>query len=514
LLYTLKEQPMSHLRVLICQVDECNDEQLTELARMDLPSPTPHTPSRLLDQLEASIATQGQQLLRWLYELQWEELDRQAVARYLQQAPGRVVADGYEPLTVASRFGTLRLRRRVCVQRETNRHVLPGNALLPAHQGMLITRGLAEWACLLPQDLPFASVARLLGWQTGEPGVLSATMVRTLVRDHGERIRRVEQAEVAAILLSEPVPIGQRLQVVPHGQPRRRAGWPPELATAVAVALEREQAHPPDGVSWADWERVLAARTAEAGLDLEALRMLGPELAPGQVLLMLDEILTPARQPGQFHELRTACLMTADGRRYLSGTGAAFLHQVLAAVLACFDHSLLVIADGARWIRTFYHTHLACLPNTRMVLDWHHLKQKCAEMASRFCAGRAARRHLLRRLYRQLWGGKVSRALGVLARYRPQARNLAALEELQTYLVARAEWIPDYRAQRRSRQYIGSGQVEHANDCIVARRQKCRGMQWSARTSAALAALRTLQLNEGWDAYWVQRQALPLTVAA
>ena len=52
--------------------------------------------------------------------------------------------------------------------------------------------------------------------------------------------------------------------------------------------------------------------------------------------------------------------------------------------------------------------------------------------------------------------------------------------------------------------------MEQANDLLVARRQKNRGMQWSAATSDALAALRTLMLNGGWDRYWQQREVLPL----
>ena len=51
-------------------------------------------------------------------------------------------------------------------------------------------------------------------------------------------------------------------------------------------------------------------------------------------------------------------------------------------------------------------------------------------------------------------------------------------------------------------------------DRIVVRRQKRRGMQWGAQSSDALAALRTLQLNEGWDRYWQGRQLIPLAVAA
>ncbi len=246
---------------------------------------------------------------------------------------------------------------------------------------------------------------------------------------------------------------------------------------------------------------------------MAALRRLGPTLTTGQLLLTLDEVLAPAREPGRFHELRTACLVTNEGRRYLSGTGDAFLNQVLAAVVSCFDRSLLVIADGARWIRAFYQDCLACLPQTTMLLDWHHLAQKCRDLASRFCYGRATKARLLRRLYQRLWRGDVGGALRVLSKYRPQARNPEAVATLHTYLAARAAWIPNYRARRRSRQYIGSGLVEKANDRIVARRQKRRGMQWSARTSDALAALRTLQLNDGWDDYWVRHQALPLVVA-
>ncbi len=81
-------------------------------------------------------------------------------------------------------------------------------------------------------------------------------------------------------------------------------------------------------------------------------------------------------------------------------------------------------------------------------------------------------------------------------------------------VLPRAEWIPNYRQRRREQQYIGSGQVEKANDVLVARRQKHRGMQWSEATSDGLAALRTLMLNGGWERYWVEGEVLPLMEAA
>jgi hypothetical protein len=150
------------------------------------------------------------------------------------------------------------------------------------------------------------------------------------------------------------------------------------------------------------------------------------------------------------------------------------------------QRSLLLIADGARWIRAFFTKTLAHIPNKTMILDWYHLQQKCIDLSSRICRGKAARAHLLWRLYRRLWRGDVAGAVALLEAYRPHARNVAMLETLIAYLQAREAWIPNYRQRRMAQQYVGSGHVEKANDLIVARRQKGRGMQWSWETSDAL----------------------------
>jgi hypothetical protein len=425
-----------------------------------------------------------------------------------------VHADGHEPLTVVSRFGTFSLSRQICSHPHTQTHVIPGNAVLPPHNGIIITRGLQEWACLLPQELPFASVARLLGWQAHDDDLLSDTTIRSLVRRHGQIIRQAEQAEVAALAAHHDL-TRLDLTLVPHGQPRRRAGWPNELNAAVEAALANEQVCPPDGVSWADWERVLAARRAEATCPIEELRHLGPELEPNQVLLTVDEVLTRRQSAGHFLELRTARIMTERGSRYLSGIGALFLQQLELAVLLCLGplSSLLLIADGARWIRNFFTDSLAGLANKTMILDWHHLKQKCLELSSRICRSKLAKAQLLRRLYRRLWRGDVGGAIAVLEAERGETKNEAKLDELIGYLQARRAWIGNYRQRRIDRQYIGSAQVEKANDLLLARRQKNRGMQWSEATSDALAALRTLMLNGGWERYWQQREVLPLLAA-
>ena len=348
--------------------------------------------------------------------------------------PQALTADGHATVSVASRFGTLTLSRQVFAHADPPApvdHVMPGNAVLPPHQGLIITRGLQEWACLLPQDLPFAPVARLLGWQPHEPAVLSDTTVRMLGRMHGHRLRQAEQAEVAALLargdLTTLTP-----QLAPSTPPRRRAGWPADLSAAVDAALQAGASRPPHGVTAADWERVREARRQEATQPVAELRRLGPELDPNAVLLTADEVLTRTPERRRFWEVRTARIVTPAGTRYLSGTGDSFLALLLVMALLCTrgQRRLLLIADGARWIRAWFSALLTQVPSSSMLLDWYHLRNKCGELGSMICRGRKAKAELLHMLYRHLWQGETAAALAALEAYRPQAKNTAKLDEL------------------------------------------------------------------------------------
>ena len=377
-------------------------------------------------------------------------------------------ADGHASVKVASQFGTLHLNRQVFAPLGEGTHVLPGNALLPPHHGMIITRGLQELACLLPQDLSFETVTRLLSWRTQDNQVLSDTTVRALVRTHGQIIRQAEQAEVAALLSRDDL-TRLRPQLIPPHQPRRRAAWPVELTAAVDAALSASSTRPPAGVTATDWERVLSVRRAEQVQAVEELRRLGPEVAPDQVLTTTDEVLTRKLARRRFNELRTARLVTTEGSRYLSGAGDGFLSLLLVMVLLCAQHQrvVLLIADGARWIRNWFAALLALLPSSLMILDWFHLRKRVSELGSMICHGRKAKAALLGPVYRHLWQGEVDAAIALLEAYRRQARNLSRLEELIAYLRDRRTYIPNYRARRRECQYIGSAHVEKANDLGV-----------------------------------------------
>lgn len=418
--------------------------------------------------------------------------------------------DGLDELKVACRLGVVYLPRQVCFNSELGTHEMPGNAVLPAHKGMLITRNLQEWACMFPLDLPFATVERLLGWQTQCDEMICATEVRRLVRRHGEVVRQAEAAEVEELLKCEDLS-GWKAQLVPSRDVRRPAAWPEELTEAVQIALEAENPQPPEGVKACDWERILAARREDV-TNVAQLRRLGPEIQPGQIVAAMDDV--QVRRPERRGKLyiRTARIATREGFRYLSGRGNDVLNQLYLLLLLCSgpESWITLLGDGARWIRNFFAERLATFVNKELVLDWYHLTKKCYEMTSMICYGRKAKAALMGPLISHLWRGQVDDAIAQLEAYRSQCRNEEKLDELINYLSARKPYLVNYKDRRARRIYIGSGHAEKACDLIVSRRQKHKGMHWSRETADSLAALKTLLLNGGWDLYWQKRKVLPL----
>jgi hypothetical protein len=78
---------MSHLRVLICRVEEQTSEVMSEVARFDLPEVDVQAlaPTTALDDLEAQTQQTGNAILRELLQSQWEEIDATLTDQYRQR---------------------------------------------------------------------------------------------------------------------------------------------------------------------------------------------------------------------------------------------------------------------------------------------------------------------------------------------------------------------------------------------------------------------------------------------
>ncbi len=77
---------MSHIRVLICRVDDPASDQMTELAAFDLPATdvTALQPETALDNLETVTQETGNAILRRTLQAQWELIDADLTDQHRQ----------------------------------------------------------------------------------------------------------------------------------------------------------------------------------------------------------------------------------------------------------------------------------------------------------------------------------------------------------------------------------------------------------------------------------------------
>jgi hypothetical protein len=81
-----KELRMSHIRVLICRVDDRATDQMTELAAFDFPATdvTALQPETALDDLETTTQATGNAILKRVLQAQWDTIDATLVDQHCQ----------------------------------------------------------------------------------------------------------------------------------------------------------------------------------------------------------------------------------------------------------------------------------------------------------------------------------------------------------------------------------------------------------------------------------------------
>jgi hypothetical protein len=230
----------------------------------------------------------------------------------------------------------------------------------------------------------------------------------------------------------------------------------------------------------------------------------GPKPQLGELLIFVDEILVNNWNETKYLQHLTGALLTTEGIYYLSGEN--IVQEVEMWVEKIQPETITVIADGAKWItKEIYYGVLGSYENKELILDWYHLNKKCNELLSMICFGKAHRKEVSAQLMPMLWEGKVDDVIELLNSLKDNCRNQKKLNELIKYITTRKDSIPNYSERRKRCLYNGSAIVEKANDILVARRQKHTSMQWTRKGGDALLALKTIQLNNEWDNYWLQK---------
>ncbi len=463
----------------------------------------------LLHQIEADACAIGKRVQQFIFTQQVQALDAELSARRVHEedADCQVVFDGKDPLTFVTRFGVLQIPIQQAHCKSHGVDFTPLNRILPEHGGCITTPGVQELSCLFAALIPSYELSnQLLAIVLQEPKLLSTSKSERIVQVHGAALRAQEEQEAEQVLSAATEEEVPPLPLQASPAPRRSSLVAERMEQVRQKLAAADLDSPPAGLSLADWKRIVV-QSQEAWMrdeDPDWFARLGPYLRPGEVALMLDEVVIPGRPKGSRIKEYTARIATPEGCWYVSGQGESFQRKVLAALrrLKTQMERLIVIADGAAWIRQFYSVHLAGIADSELILDWYHLQKKCHELLSMVCHGRKARKAVEAQLLPLLWQGDVEGACQLLERLRPQARSEEKLNELIGYLTKHRAEIPNYDRRRVACQFNGAGAVEKENDLLVSRRQKRRGMQWIPNGADVICALRTLWFNGRWDAYW------------
>lgn len=205
-----------------------------------------------------------------------------------------------------------------------------------------------------------------------------------------------------------------------------------------------------------------------------------------------------------------------DGKRYtlVAVTYVNLFRTILAFVLnnGLQYLRLCFFTDGEKSLKNALVEAFSWHPAVFVILDWHHIEKKCAELLSMALKGRKLRNEHLEQVTRLLWYGATQSAIDYL-RHIP-SRHIKApayIDKLCAYLEDRMTMIPCYAVRKRLGLRNSSNAVEKANDQLVSARQKHQGMSWSLEGSLALAALSATVRNRH-QRPWLEGRVIPFSL--
>jgi len=201
----------------------------------------------------------------------------------------------------------------------------------------------------------------------------------------------------------------------------------------------------------------------------------------------------------------------------ISGHGIVNVLRLVLAFLLCnhlLQYNLIFFVDGQRTLYAAILGAFTWFKPVQVILDWHHLEERCKQQLSLALKGRTIRNAVLDQLFPCLWHGSVDRAIALLQAIEPaKIKDQKALRDLIGYLERNRPYLPCYAVRKHLGLCNSSNRGEKANDLVVSDRQKHNGMSWSRCGSVALAAVTALVRNQEYTR-WFQTGTLAFSFAA
>ena len=170
------------------------------------------------------------------------------------------------------------------------------------------------------------------------------------------------------------------------------------------------------------------------------------------------------------------------------------------------NRQLIVFYDGAKVIRSNVEDLYSFHKPLKLYLDWYHVCRRISENLSIAlkCGkeNRERNQEYIKEILKKLWFNQIDKAIDILNSIDPSMiRYQKKITDTVNYLNDRRPYLYNFAARKITGLINSSNRVEDMNNQIVAKRQKNKGMSWSAKGSRALATITTLRINDealGW----------------
>jgi hypothetical protein len=473
---------------------------------LEISLPMPSQDEHLPDRIEAHVHQAGLEVQRRLFQVLIEKADQELV---LQRRHGKgnagIQRKGTRPFTFKTIFGEVAVERSRILHKQDGTIEVPAAVTWGTSHQLMITQNLRDAVCDQMGDQSAGKSRIDVCERAGQEDLLGRSTIIDIIHQEGERLIAAQRHRAQATL-SDASEAHLAMLGDAAADPDAVTGW-----------VDDDPSFDDSEEAQAEWERVQAEWTATGFPGCEPAFPVDRDepraVDEGFVIVEPDEVKTKAQPSTGRKEIwtYTAVVLTA-GLRYAfaEATAEGLWLQVAALLLELGvlrgERRLLVLGDGAAWIRTWFEG-LGICPKA-MILCWWHLRKRCYESMSSAGGPKDRRRGFEKELLGQLWKGQVDAAIALLRGASEWVRNPAPVAELIGYLEKRRAYIPDYEQRQRAGLWIASTGVEKSNDWMVSGRCKHQGMSWSPQGVLALAALEAARRNGELDD-WRRDRELP-----
>jgi hypothetical protein len=489
-----------------CSPVNVRDQTFSVDLSLEMSVPMPLQDEPRPDRIEAHVPQAGLELQRRLFQVLIEKADHPLV---LQQRHGKggagIQRRGTRPFTFKTTSGAVTVRRSRLLHKKDGTIEVPSAAVWNTSHQRMITQNLRDAVCDQMSDQSVRESRVDVCLYAGDEDLLGPSTIRDIVHQEGEPLIAAQRERARALLAD-----ASEAQLTPLGPP---ASDP----DAMTGSVDDDPPWDDSEDARAEWEQAQAEWIATGFPGCEPAFPVAKDepraVDEGFVIIEPDEVKTEA-QPSTGRKAvgtYTAVVLVA-GLRYVfaEATAEGLWFQVGALLLElgvlCGERRVLVLGDGAAWIRTWFEG--LELSSRAMILCWWHLRRRRYESLSSAGGPKDRRRAFEKELLGQLWKGEVEAALELLRETLEWVRNSSAVEELIGYLEGRRAYLPNYEQRQRAGLWIASTRVEGFNDWAVSARCKHQGMSWSPHGVLALAALGTARRNGELDE-WRRDRELP-----